>query len=467
MADAWDQFKTKPQDPWDQYKLPSSPSGIPSLPTGKATAKTGPELTEKERHQALGTLPFIGGTIGSIAAPEVAGAGWLLNTAIAVGSAALGGAAGSAAEQEIKAATKASDRPQSFGAAAKTAGEEALGQGLGEVGGRVLAAPFSFALKRFAPSSLYRQALKPSINLSDAESKRIVQAGLAERIPVSETGYQKLTQSVRDLSNRINSEVANKSTNLGGVIDPKVVTDRLDSLIEHYKAQAYPDADIKAIESVRDSFLKRHSYQAPYTKIRPGGEEEAGKFVAEGQGSTTIRKPLSLSDAQAEKQGTYRFNQGGYGQLGGAQLEAEKTVARTLREQIVALFPEINVLNQKDKAMIELEEQLQKAVAREGKRGIGRMAPAAIGGGAGLLGGLVSGDYRESGIGGAILTGALIALDDPEVKSKLAFALAKAAKNRLGQVAVRLGKEALPAAGRAAGSAAVPSPKNRLEPPQQ
>jgi ribosomal protein L27 len=178
---------------------------------------------------------------------------------------------------------------------------------------------------------------------------------------------------------------------------------------------------------------------------------------------------MTLAEAQAEKQGTYRFNKDAYGRLSGAQVEAEKNLAHTLREQITALFPEINVLNGKDKSLIDLKEQVEKFVVRERRRNMLPAAVAVAGASTGILTGAFSGDAAkggESGVGAALLTMTMLAMDDPEIKSKLAIALYRAGKNRIGSAVAKTAKEVLPGAARAVGSSvANPSPRGTLTPP--
>jgi hypothetical protein len=444
-------------DPFAAFQSPKAPATLPDV-TNKDLGRAG--------KAALGSLPWIGAGIGSLMAPEIAGGGWLVNAAIGAGYAAAGGAAGSAVEQGAKAIAGTRDRPRSAGEFAKRVGAEAAVQGAGEFGGRALAVPFSFVLKKFSPYALYGGALKPSTALKVAERNRIIQTGL-KGIPTSDTGYSSLMKAVEQTSHQINQEIAKKSPQFGHVIDPNNVLDRLDAMIEHYEKQAYPNEDIQTIKKVRDSFAKRHSYEAPYTEIapnRPGSlsridaaGKPVGAYVPVKEKATTVMKPLTLAEAQAEKQGTYRFNKPGYGSLGGAQLEAEKNMAHTLREQITAIFPEVEGLNRHDRSLIELEEQLRKFVGRQGNKNMIGLVPAVAAAGTGLFGGLMSDNKKtgaESGAVGGVLAFAVMALDDPEIKSKLAITLAKAAKSRLSGIASGVAKHALPAATRAIGSAA-------------
>jgi hypothetical protein len=51
-----------------------------------------------------------------------------------------------------------------------------------------------------------------------------------------------------------------------------------------------------------------------------------------GQGQTAIRQNLTATEAQAIKQGTYRQLAKKYGQLSNADVEEQKALARSLKE---------------------------------------------------------------------------------------------------------------------------------------
>jgi len=171
-----------------------------------------------------------------------------------------------------------------------------------------------------------------------------------------------------------------------------------------------PAADLSALEASKREFLNKHTDQAPYTKIAPSLDE--GGFVPNGEGSTPVERPLTLAEAQAEKVGTYRqLKDKAYGELKSSSIEAQKALARGLKEDVYAQYPELQALGAREGALIDLEGQLERYAARHGNRdAIGIGTPLKM-----IAGGKVAG----------MLAGAL---EFPGVKSRLAIALNRAAQ---------------------------------------
>lgn len=406
MPDDWFKQNAPAPDDWFVTNAPKKEKQSPDLPD-----VTNQDLMRLGKY-GLHLLPAAAATGAAIMQPEFFPA---------VVAAALGGLGGSAVEQGIESVAGMEERPRSIGEATMRLGKEGVKQAALEGGGRLLAKPFEFIASKFAPERLYGSALKPSTTLKVAKRERVIGTGLGEQIPVSRAGYEKLTASINDLTKQIDAKIAAKSPDIGAVIDPRHIARRLDALEEFYAKQAAPEADLQAIRSVREQFLKKHSHEVEYTAIRPGTEEEGGRFVPLGKRSYREYDPMTLAEAQAEKRTTQIMNRKKYGQLSPAQDEAEKNLAYSLRRQITALFPEVSALNAKDSAMIELEEQLRRFVGREDNKNIVGLIPAAATMGAGLG-------------PAALLKVSLMALDNAPIKSKLAIAIYKASKTRLGRM---------------------------------
>jgi hypothetical protein len=450
---------------------PSAPQGIdpPKSPTL-------PEVTNKDIARLGKYLPAVAATTAAIFQPELLPAvGWLGSTAAATGLAAGGGALGSVAEQGLEVAAGSPGAPKNTGEFMKRLGKEGLEQGAYEAGGRAIAAPFGFMAgmigKKLGPQSLMQGAIKPSTRLEaiagrgvpGTSADEIVGTAIREGIPPSREGYGKLLAAINETTAEIDKSIAAKSPNLGAVISPQAVAKRLDALVDFYENQAAPAEDIAIIKGVRDQFLGKHSVQAPFSVVRPSGPQTSqgfqwtGKIVPTGQtGSTTVYNDLTLAEAQAEKRGTQRFNASSFGTRGTARAEAEKSLAYGLKEQIVNLFPEVTALNTKDSAMLALEDELRRFVIRQGNKNVIGLIPAVAGGVAGawhMATGSEGQGTGELGAGG-LLALSIMAIDNPEIKGKLAIALARAAKNRVASGAIkitgRLGKE-LPSAGIRAG----------------
>ena len=62
---------------------------------------------------------------------------------------------------------------------------------------------------------------------------------------------------------------------------------------------------------------------------------------------------MSVQDAQKLKQGTYKIIEKKYGQLGSAETEAQKSLARGLKEELEMAVPSVGPLNQKQRELIK------------------------------------------------------------------------------------------------------------------
>jgi hypothetical protein len=176
----------------------------------------------------------------------------------------------------------------------------------------------------------------------------------------------------------------------GRTVDPRAVVQRLDDLKAKFANQVNPEDDLQAIESAKQEFIKNN----------PG--------------------PIPSVQAQAIKQGTYQqLKDRAYGQQSTATVEAQKALARGIKEELETQFPEIQGLNAQQGQAASLQKALTRAVQRIDNHqllGIGTPLAAAAGGAVG-------------GAPGAAVLGILkFVVDQPEFKSKLAYTLSRAGK---------------------------------------
>jgi len=286
----------------------------------------------------------------------------------------------------------AQDPERVVGQLAATAGE-------GEATGAV-AKPIASALGRATgravllgktPEGAYESALKPSTAVSPADRAAAVQTGLQNSIPVSKAGLEKLGDLVDDLDAKKAAVIASSP---GRTIDPYAVAQRTDATAQQFGNQVVAQPDLQAIQATKDQFLAER-----------------------GQTPTTPAQPIPADQAQAMKSGTYQVLRGKYGEQGSAVVEAQKALARGLKEEIATQFPEIGNLNAAESKLLNLEPLLERAVARTGNhQAIGIGTPVAAAAGKALTG--------STGAGAVI--GALKGvLDNPLVKSRLAIAVSK------------------------------------------
>lgn len=266
----------------------------------------------------------------------------------------------------------------------KVAGETA-GQGGGQA--VVAAAPSLLEGARLSsgklPERMYQSALKPSTTLAPGKVERMVQTGLQEGIPVSESGAEKIGSLIDDLNDKIKTEIGSGE---GVTIDRGRVAARLGDTAKKFSNQVAPQADLKAISDVGKDFLSSQPSEIP------------------------------AAEAQALKQGTYAQLKGkAYGELKGATIEAQKSLARGIKEELATAFPELKSLNAQEGRLLDLQPILEKAVQRmDNHQMLGMGGPIA-----GIAGKVATG---SSAVGAASMMLKAI-VDDPIIKSRLAIAL--------------------------------------------
>lgn len=234
------------------------------------------------------------------------------------------------------------------------------------------------------PERIYQSALKPSTTLGREKIGNIVNTGLENAIPVSSEGVDKLSGLINDLSDKVKSQIQSGSKQ-GATIDPQAVATRADQLRARFQNQVAPNADLEAISATKKEFLANNP------------------------------NPIAADAAQTMKQGTYQqLKARAYGEQGSATVEAQKALARGIKEELETQFPEIKGLNAREGQLIGLDKALDRAVSRiDNHQLFGIGTPIAAGAGA-VIGGAP----------GAAAAGILkFMLDKPEFKSKLAIAL--------------------------------------------
>lgn len=289
--------------------------------------------------------------------------------------------------------------------AARTIGQFGAGAIAGEIGGQVLKPVETVAKKAIGraallgktPEGAYESALKPSTTLSQGERAAVVKTGLDQEIPISKGGLEKLQDRIETLNQSIKDEIASDPNR---PIDPNKVATRADDAKAKFAQQVNKRADLKAIETSKDEFLDEN----------PGS--------------------MGAADAQAMKQGTYRVLKGKFGEQGSASVEAQKALARGLKEEIASQFPEIAKLNADESRLLDLQPVLERAVNRiSNHQAIGIGTPVA-----GAAAKAVTGSGGVAAVA-SVLKGVL---DNPGVKSRLAIAISKSSKISVSQAAARV-----------------------------
>lgn len=276
-----------------------------------------------------GLVGGIGGTVAGFGVGGVPGA---------VGGAAVGGAGGEAARQLINRARGAAAPSSASDAAAGVAKEAAIQGGSEAVGAGIGA-----GMKAVAPK-LMQSAVKPTLAMmKDHPAAKLVQTLLDEGISVTQSGLDKLHGLLSATNDEIRAAVNGSSAR----ISTGDVADRLTDVTRRVANQVNPDKDLRAVEAVGQEFRNHPRFAGP-------------------NGSVNLTTPVQT--AQDLKVGTYQQLKGKYGEMSSASAEAQKALARGLKEEIAKEVPGIAELNSKDSDLIAAIDAVGRRVAFSGNK---------------------------------------------------------------------------------------------------
>jgi hypothetical protein len=192
--------------------------------------------------------------------------------------------------------------------------------GLAKVGG-VIGSKIEDAASG-AAERLMQSAIKPTIKqLKNGDAAVAIRTLLDYGINPNAAGVAKL----RDMIGGLNDQIADQIANSTATIKKSDVMTRLSDIGKTFSNQVSPSSDLAAIQRVGDDFANHPVY--------PGDD-------------------LSVQAAQALKQGTYKTLAKKYGQMGGAETEAQKGLARGLKEEIANAVPDVAGLNAEESKLI-------------------------------------------------------------------------------------------------------------------
>jgi len=245
-----------------------------------------------------------------------------------------------------------------------------------------------------APMRLYESAIKPPSpnKTTRLEQQKILQEGLDAGITPNQYGIDKLESMIGDINGQIKS-IIEGGAGQGKTVNVMDIEKRLGDVEELYKNMPNNKPYLKEIQTIRDGLL-----------------EKGNKWG-----------DIPVDQAQKMKTTIYRVLKKSYGELSDATKEANKAVARGAKEEIAAIFPEINSLNNKESLLLRLEPMIEKASGRINKRdlmGIG--TPIA---------GQAAANVVSPGAGKAVWLAKAV-LDNPKAKAYLAIALNKTGKGK-------------------------------------
>jgi hypothetical protein len=314
-------------------------------------------------------LPAVGGAVGGVAG--AAGGG----PVGAVGGAALGGAAGEGARQVFHELT---------GGPVPTTGQVATGLATQAAlqGGSELAGGLIAPVATRAAGALMQSAVKPGLKATakafakgvTPEDLPVVKTLLKEGVNVSPGGIAKLDRII----NTTNADIRSVLDSSSATILPSKVAARTQDVAARVANQVDPQADVAAVQGVTDRFLS----QPKTSQLVQTGTKQVPTGVLDASGQMTTKaapvmgraeKPITLADAQDMKTGTYRaLKEKAYGELKGPEIEAQKALARGLKEEIEQEAAnsgvDISALNAREGASITARDAIARRIAAAGNR---------------------------------------------------------------------------------------------------
>jgi hypothetical protein len=189
------------------------------------------------------------------------------------------------------------------------------------------------------PEKLMQSALKPTLKqLETGQASTAVKTMLEEGINPTQAGVQKIQSKIKDL----NTQVANKIESSTGTVNKTDILKYLDALEAKKLKQVNPADDIVAIDKVKQEFM---NFNKPVIK--------------------TPSQAIPVQLAQELKQGTYSALAKKYGQIGSTEIEAQKALARGLKEKVGEAVPEVLGLNKKESQLIDTLDVVERRALME------------------------------------------------------------------------------------------------------
>lgn len=207
----------------------------------------------------------------------------------------------------------------------------------GAVGGKALAP----ALKLGETAADWMQsALKPRYEaLRKGDAAKAIQTMFDEGINVTKGGVMQLRQKIGELNDQIMTAIKDSPA----TIDKNKVASELLIPLKRFEMQVNPGADMKAVESAWTEFVN-HPLLAGKSEI-----------------------PVQL--AQQMKQGTYSsIGSKAYGEMSGAQTEAQKHLARGLKEGIAEAVPGVAEKNAAESKLLDALNVTERRVLMDANK---------------------------------------------------------------------------------------------------
>lgn len=185
------------------------------------------------------------------------------------------------------------------------------------------------------PELRKQQQTMPGTNMTKAEAG--VDTLLNEGVNVSKGGAEKLQGRIEVLNDKIKKLIDSSPA----AIDKQTVGYYAQSAIDKFSKQVDKAKDVKAIQDVWDRFLA----------------------------DVSIPDKIPVKSAQDLKQGTNRaLGEKSFGELQGAEKEANKQLARGLKEEIARAVPQVRKLNAEESQLLNALSLVERRALMEANK---------------------------------------------------------------------------------------------------
>lgn len=191
---------------------------------------------------------------------------------------------------------------------------------------------------------LMQSAVKPAIDdLASGASDRAVNTMLKEGINPTRGGMIKAGKIAGDLNKQVEGAIGQSNA----TVSVNDVTSRLSDLYRKSLTQVNPNSDTGAVEAAVEQFRN-----SPLVAQQSALQQQFGP-VAKSAGDVDI--PVQL--AHALKKGTYAsLGSKSYGEVASTSVEAQKQLARGLREEVANAVPSIVEPLKREAALMNVKD---------------------------------------------------------------------------------------------------------------
>lgn len=192
---------------------------------------------------------------------------------------------------------------------------------------------------RGSAESFMQSALKPTASaMKKGDASVAIDTMLKDNVPLSKKGVEQLRGRIDDLNTQISEAIQNST----GTVKIQDIEPYIKEKLESFRKQVNPDADLASIQKSWEEF-KNHPLIAGNGEI-----------------------PVQL--AQELKKGTYKQLAKSYGQMSNAAAEAQKAIARGLKEGVAANAPEVVEFNKEESRLIRTLPIVERRVLMDANK---------------------------------------------------------------------------------------------------